>query len=84
MFKKQVLYKNFYKIEIEILQILEDILDQWYHKVINPYENDDTKFYALYTDINQVYVHDHKDHFDKDQQKLLVEKDFQNRYEFQN
>ena len=60
----------------ETLQILEDILGQYYHKVISPYENDDTTFYALYIDINQVYVHDHKDHFDKDQQKLLVEKDY--------
>ena len=62
--------------KIKTLQILVNILDQYYHKVINPYENDDTTFYALYIDINQVYVHDHRDHFDKDQQRLLVERDY--------
>jgi len=64
------------KIEMSNLQILVDNLDQYYHKVINPYESDDTTFYALYIDINQVYAHDHKDHFDKDQRILLVERDY--------
>lgn len=71
-----ILYKT--KKKYKILLILEDILDQYYRIMINPYENDDTKFYALYIDINQVYVHDHRDHFDKDQQRLLVERDFLN------
>ncbi len=50
--------------------------------MINPYGNDDTIFYAWYIDINQVYVHDHKDRFDKDQRRLLVERDFLNEDQF--
>ena len=58
------------------LPIREDILDQCYRKVTDPYENDDTILYASNIDINQEYVHDRKDHYDIDRQILLMERDY--------